>query len=117
MTEHIPRDAGLDSTLGLVSDGYMFITNRRRRNRSDVFQTRLLLQKVICMGGAEAAKLFYDTDHFLRHGATPERVQKTLFGQGGVQGLDGEAHRWRKQMFMARGYWKMGSLGYSCAAR
>ncbi|NWN33502.1 cytochrome P450, partial [Klebsiella michiganensis] len=27
-------------------------------------------------------------------------IQKTLLGQGGVQGLDGETHRHRKQMFM-----------------
>src|SRR5690606_9284406 len=48
----------------------------------------------------ETAELFYDQDRFSRRGAAPGRVQKTLFGRGGVQGLDDEAHRHRKQMFM-----------------
>lgn len=53
------------------------------------------------MQGEEAAKVFYDDDRFQRRNAAPERVKKTLFGQGGVQGLDGDAHRRRKQMFMS----------------
>ncbi len=52
------------------------------------------------MTGPEAARLFYDPSRFLRHGAMPKAIQKTLLGQGGVQGLDDEAHRHRKQMFM-----------------
>jgi fatty-acid peroxygenase len=47
------------------------------------------------------AELFYDPDRFMRQGAAPGRVQKTLFGRGGVQGLDGRAHRNRKQMFLS----------------
>ena len=35
-----------------------------------------------------------------RRDAAPIRIQKTLFGQGGVQCLDGAAHRQRKNMFM-----------------
>src|SRR5699024_8860793 len=38
---------------------------------------------------------------FRRSDAAPARVQKTLFGEGGVQGLDGEAHKNRKAMFMS----------------
>ena len=53
------------------------------------------------MTGPETAELFYDQERFVRRGAAPGRVQKTLFGRGGVQGLDDEAHRHRKQMFMA----------------
>src|SRR3546814_10067301 len=53
------------------------------------------------MTGPEAAELFYRQDLFARRGAAPGRIQKTLLGQGGVQGLDGEAHRHRKQMFMS----------------
>lgn len=37
----------------------------------------------------------------MRRGVAPRRFQKTLFGQGGVQGMDGEAHRHRKQMFVS----------------
>tara|TARA_R100001369_G_scaffold49810_2_gene76568 strand:+ start:243 stop:476 length:234 start_codon:yes stop_codon:yes gene_type:complete len=52
------------------------------------------------MSGPEAARLFYDSSRFMRHGAMPKAIQKTLLGQGGVQGLDDEAHRHRKQPFM-----------------
>jgi fatty-acid peroxygenase len=60
-----------------------------------------MLQKTIFMSGPEAAELFYDQTRFMRSGAMPARIQKTLFGQGGVQGLDDEAHLHRKQMFMS----------------
>ena len=53
------------------------------------------------MTGPEAAELFYDRTRFTRRGATPGRIQKTLFGQGGVQGLDAEAHGNRKGAFMS----------------
>lgn len=97
----IPRDKGLDSTLALSLDPYRFIAKRCRRHGADLFQTRILLQKTICMTGPETAELFYSPERFLRHGAPPRRVEKTLFGKGGVQGLDDEAHRHRKQMFMS----------------
>ncbi len=97
----IPRNHELDSTLALLRDGYRFISIRCDHYGTDIFQTRLLLQKTICMRGRQAAALFYDRDRFIRAGATPGRVKKTLFGEGGVQGLDGEPHRHRKRMFMA----------------
>jgi fatty-acid peroxygenase len=97
----IPRDKSLDSTLALLLEGNQFISNRSRRYHTRIFQTRLLLQPFICMVGAEAARVFYDNERFMRRGATPTRLQKTLFGQGGVQGLDGDVHRRRKQMFMS----------------
>ena len=97
----IPHDLSLDSTLALLLDPYGFISKRCRRYGADLFQTRLLLRPTICMTGPEAAELFYRQDLFARRGAAPGRIQKTLLGQGGVQGLDGEAHRHRKQMFMS----------------
>lgn len=97
----IPRDKNLDSTLALFLDPYEFISKRCRNYDSDIFETRLLLQKTICMTGPEAAELFYQPDSFVRQGAAPGRIQKTLFGQGGVQGLDDEAHQHRKKMFMS----------------
>lgn len=97
----IPHDKSLDSTLALLHDPYGFIAKRCRHYQSDLFQTRLLLRPTLCMTGPEAAQLFYDTSRFVRSGATPGRIQKTLFGQGGVQGLDDKAHRHRKQMFMS----------------
>src|SRR3546814_15154738 len=72
-----------------------------RGNGSDLVETRLTLRKTICMTGPEAARLFYDQSRFTRHGAMIGRIQKTLLGKGGVQGLDNEAHRHRKKMFMS----------------
>lgn len=97
----IPRDLQAESSLSLLSEGYSFIPSRCQRLGSDIFQVRLLLQNTICMSGEEAAKLFYDEQLFERQHAAPRMLQKTLFGQGGVQGLDGEAHRHRKRLFMS----------------
>jgi fatty-acid peroxygenase len=52
------------------------------------------------MTGHRAAGVFYDHSRFQRAGAAPPPLQKTLFGQGGVQGLDGEDHRQRKSIFL-----------------
>jgi fatty-acid peroxygenase len=98
---NLPRDRRLDSTLSLLREGYAFIGNCSRRLHSDVFETRLLLRKTICLYGEEAAKLFYDDTRFRRRGAAPRRAQRTLLGRGGVQGKDGAEHRSRKRMFMA----------------
>lgn len=98
--KQIPNDNSLDSSLALMLDGYLFIKNRTRRYRSDLFRTRLLLQKVICMSGKEAAEIFYDTDRFQRYNAAPKRVQKTLFGVSAIQSMDGSAHIQRKQLFL-----------------
>jgi fatty-acid peroxygenase len=96
----IPRDS-LDSTIALIRDPYGFISKRSRHYQSDLFETRLMLRKTICLTGPESAELFYDPSRFVRRDASPGRIQKTLFGQGGVQGLDDEAHRHRKEMFMS----------------
>ncbi len=53
----IPKHGGLDHSLSLLSDPYRYITKTCDRLETDVFHTRLLLQKVICMRGKEAAKL------------------------------------------------------------
>lgn len=98
----IPQDKTLEGTIPLlISDGYEFIKKRCDRYNTDIFETRLLLNKTICMSGEDAGKIFYDSDRFQRKGAVPGRINKTLFGQGGVQGMDGEAHHHRKGMFMS----------------
>jgi fatty-acid peroxygenase len=56
--------------------------------------------KVICFGGEDAARTFYDTDKFLRKGAVPPPVQKTLTGTSAIHTTDGELHHNRKEMFM-----------------
>ena len=97
----IPQDRSLDSILALKFEGYEFVSKRCQRYQTDIFQTRLLLKKTICLRGESATKIFYDPEKFIRKQAAPKRLQKTLFGQGGVQGMDGDAHRHRKQMFMS----------------
>jgi hypothetical protein len=45
----IPRGKSLDGALALLSDGYMFISKRCHRYQSDIFETRLMLLKVVCV--------------------------------------------------------------------
>jgi len=97
----MPRHGRFDSSLALLRQGYLFIDNGCRATGSDIFETRLLLRRTICMRGAEAARVFYDNERFARRGAMPSPVRRTLLGTGGVQGLDGEAHRARKAAFMS----------------
>ncbi|WP_160032116.1 cytochrome P450 [Paenibacillus sp. An7] len=100
-TRSFPKEEGLDNTLNVLKEGYLYITNRSIGFQSNLFETRLLGEKAICMRGEEAAQLFYDNEKFIREGAAPKRVLKTLFGENGVQTLDGEEHHHRKAMFMS----------------
>ena len=100
-TKQMPREEGVDRSLSLMREGYMYILNRRRSFNSNVFETRLLGKKAICMGGEEAAALFYDNEKFKRKNAAPNRALQTLFGKNGVQTLDEESHKHRKEMFMS----------------
>ncbi|HXS28760.1 MAG TPA: cytochrome P450 [Steroidobacteraceae bacterium] len=101
MAKRIPRDPRFDNTRALFRDPYGFVAARTRRLGSDVFETRILLRRTLCLSGSQAAALLYDRERFRRRGATPGSVRSTLFGKGGVQGLDDEAHRRRKQMLMS----------------
>lgn len=75
-----PSDGAWEATPALLRDGYAFIAKRRQRLGADVFRTRLHLRETICLGGPDAARLFYDETRFERddHAATPHR-HKTLF--------------------------------------
>jgi fatty-acid peroxygenase len=97
----IPSDGHIDSSLALLADPYRYIARECRRRRTDILETRLLLEPTLCLTGPIAAELFYDTERFTREAAAPEPLRATLFGEGGVQALDGGAHRHRKAMFMA----------------
>lgn len=97
----ITREKGMDNTHRLLMEGFHYIPERRRKFQSNIFQTRLLGQKVICIGGEEAAEVFYDEGKFKRKGAAPNRVKETLFGKKGVQGMDDTPHRHRKQLFIS----------------
>src|SRR5688572_5911794 len=105
MSDHrpIPRDPGLDHTLALAREGYEFIGNRCARLGTDIFETRLLLRRAVCMRGTAAAEIFYTGDRFTRVGAVPPTVLKLLQDYGSVQLMDGGAHRRRKRMFLAIG--------------
>lgn len=54
----IPRVSGFDQTYALWRAGYAFISNRCRALQSDVIETRLLMERAICMLGRDAAELF-----------------------------------------------------------
>ncbi|MET8529985.1 cytochrome P450 [Micromonospora sp. NPDC005172] len=97
----MPADRSPDSTLALLRAGYRFIGERCDRHGSDAFSTRILLAPTICLRGRPAAMLFYDEERFRRESAMPLRVQRTLTGRGGVQGLDGAEHTDRKAMLMS----------------
>jgi fatty-acid peroxygenase len=98
----IPRDQSFDATYPILfKDGYRYIGTRCEKYQSDIFKTRLMLRRAICIRGEDAAKLFYDNALFMRKGAAPKRIQRSLLGKGGVHGLDDEAHRHRKQMFLS----------------
>lgn len=102
MKEQVAHDKSLDSTLSLMKDGYLFIKNRMDEFHCGIFETHLLGEKVICMSGEEASKLFYNEELFMRKGVAPKRVQKTLFGMHTVQSMDGTEHAKRKQLFMSQ---------------
>lgn len=97
----IPQDKCLDHTLSFLKEGYFFISDRVNRYHSDIFETRLLGKKVICIRGEEAAKVFYNNKLFRRKGALPKRVLKTLFGINAIQTLDGTKHLHRKHFFQS----------------
>jgi hypothetical protein len=71
----IPTRAGPDRTAGLLVEGYPFLAERRRRWGSGphadghAVELRLLGERAVCVGGPEAAGLFYDPVRFRR--ATP----------------------------------------------
>lgn len=97
----IPHIEGIDNTLALLSEGYEFIPSRCRAYRTDIFETRLMLQKVYCVTGEEAARMFYTPDRFTRRRALPPTTLALLQDLGSVQLKDGEAHRHRKEMFLS----------------
>src|SRR6478672_22824 len=96
-----PREAGFDSTLALLSEGYAFIGNRCRRHRSDVFETRLMLRRAVCALGEDAAAMFYHPGRFTRKMALPPTALLLLEDRGSVQLRDGAAHRLRKRLFLS----------------
>ena len=96
----IPQLTKLDSTMELMRIPYKFISKSCKQLNSEIFATRIMFQKTICMTGQDASKLFYTSENIIRKGAAPEMLKATLLGKGGVSQLDGEAHLHRKKLFM-----------------
>ncbi|MBT2481469.1 cytochrome P450 [Streptomyces sp. ISL-94] len=92
----------IDSTLPLLTQGYAWLPDLRRRHGGDtVVRTRLGGRAAVALHGREAVEFFYDGRHVIRHGALPTPVLDTLFGRGAVHTLDGGVHRVRKDMFVS----------------
>ncbi|MDT2403766.1 cytochrome P450 [Enterococcus avium] len=83
-----------------LDEGHLLLSELRKEANAPVVKARLLNKEVIAIYGKEAAKKFYDPRNFKREGAMPKIVLKTLFGENGVQTLDGQAHEHRKTIFM-----------------
>ncbi|MER7537584.1 hypothetical protein ABTX77_22770 [Streptomyces sp. NPDC097704] len=89
-----------DSTLALLTRGYAWAPELRRRHGGGrAVPTRLLGRPALLIHGPDAVDFFYEERHVLRHGALPGPVLDTLFGRGTVHTLDGEEHRVRKELF------------------
>lgn len=101
MAGQIPNEKTIDDTIDLMKEGYLYIKNRTDDYHANLFETRLLGQKAVCISGEEAVKMFYDPEKFKRNGAVPKRVQKTLFGENAIQTLDGKEHLHRKALFLS----------------
>lgn len=84
----------------LARNPYTFISRELERCQAKVCDIQLLFQKTTIMKGAEAARIFYNSDLFMREGAAPNWVKKTLFGESGVQVQDGKEHLKRKHALM-----------------
>jgi fatty-acid peroxygenase len=90
----------LDDTARLLAEGYRWLPGRLRRSTGGVARARIMGQPAVGLRGPEGVRFFYDERHVRRGGALPEPLRGTLFGKGGVHGLDGEMHRVRKSMFV-----------------
>lgn len=90
-----------DSTLALLTEGYAWLPDRRRRSHGKPVHSRLIGKNTVALHGPEAVRFFYDESHIKRHGALPSPLLDTLFGRGAVHTLDGQAHHVRKALFMS----------------
>ena len=90
----------LNETKELINKGYNLLRELREDVNAPVVKAEFLTKDITVIYGEEAARKFYNPEIFKREGAMPEPVLKTLFGEGGVQTLDGKRHHHRKNYFM-----------------
>jgi fatty-acid peroxygenase len=96
-----PRAPGFDLSLAFLAEGYAFMPRRHAALGSDMFATRLMLRRALCVRGEDAARMFYQPGRFTRRHALPATTMALLQDFGSVMALDGEAHRKRKAMLMS----------------
>jgi fatty-acid peroxygenase len=96
-----PRLPQVDSSSALLREGYAFGSRRFEACGSELFQTRLMLKNVLVGFGEDAVRQFYEPDRMARRGALPFPTLSLLLDVGSVEMLDGEDHRWRKEMFLS----------------
>jgi len=90
-----------DLATDLLRHGYEALPRARaRRGHDDAFRARLLGRRTLVVRGEEGARLLYDESRIRRRRAVPSPLAALLFGKGAVHGLDGEAHRARKRIFL-----------------
>ena len=61
-----PRAPGFDLSIAFLSEGYEFMPRRYAALGSDMFSTRLMLQRVLCVRGEDAGRMFYQPGRFTR---------------------------------------------------
>jgi fatty-acid peroxygenase len=90
-----------DLALRFLRDGYGAVElDRRSREGRHSYVSRLMGRRAVVVCGESGARLFYDEEVVQRGGAMPPALAWLLFGRGAVHGLDAEAHRRRKQLFL-----------------
>lgn len=98
----IKKDKGLDNSLKVLKQGYLYTSNQRKRLGTDIFETRALGgTKFVVLNGKEGAELFYDNEKIQREGMLPKRLVNTLFGKGAIHTIEGKKHIDRKALFMS----------------
>lgn len=90
----------LAETKELINKGYNLLRELREDVDAPVVKAEFLTEDITAIYGEEAARKFYNPENFKREGAMPKPVLKTLFGEDGVQTLDGKEHFHRKNYFM-----------------
>ncbi|QNE88633.1 cytochrome P450 [Corynebacterium incognita] len=98
-----------DKVIDFLNDGYLFAGKLRRRaglspDSETPITVSMLGKKTTILRGEEGVRAFYDSAQFVRKNAMPSFVSGPLFGKGAIHGLDGEAHRVRKEQMIAQAY-------------
>ena len=90
----------LSDDLGLLTQGYAFLPNRRRQTGRTTLELSVVGHRAVAGSGPDWVRRFYDEQYVERATALPGLVKDTLVGEGAVHTLDGPAHRHRKQFFL-----------------